>query len=337
MTILILYAGGTIGMKPTVTGYQPMEEFETLLHSQLSSRPDAQLPKYELVSFKELIDSSDLMPSDWTKTGRALVDNWDKYDGFVLLHGTDTMAYTASMLSFMLQCCNKPVIVTGSQIPMSETRSDALNNLIGSLVLAASQSIKEVCIYFNNRLIRGNRATKVSSKNLTAFDSPNFPHLGTLGIKIEIQKHLLLPDRSPAFLIPNFDRSTVAVAYIYPGIQGSSLEFLLGSASLRGVVLCTYGSGNPPAANQSLMKVLEQIADKGTCIVNITQCQEGGVTQGAYATGSALGNIGVISGHDLTLEAALTKLYYLIATNPDNGAVKKLMATSLCGENTIPH
>lgn len=322
-------------MESTATGYQPMQDFEAFLQSQMASRTDHHLtPKFDFISFDNLIDSSNLLPSDWTTIGLALLKHWDKYDGFVLLHGTDTMAYTASMLSFMLQGCDKPVIVTGSQIPMSETPNDAVDNLISSLVLATTPYITEVCVYFNGLLVRGNRATKVNSKDLAAFDSPNYPQIGKVGIKVELKKQLLLPPSTPVFLVPTFDPSAVAIIPTYPGMQAHALEALLGHDSLKGLVLCTYGAGNPPAANKRFMNALALANSKGVCVVNISQCLKGGVTQGTYATGSALGQLGVLSGHDMTLEAAFTKLHFLLANDMTTAQVKQKMTSSLCGESS---
>ncbi|PWQ94252.1 type I asparaginase [Leucothrix arctica] len=335
MTVLVLYAGGTIGMESTSSGYQPMQGFEAFLQAQMSMRTGHPIPEFDFISFENLIDSSNLMPSDWTHIGHSLLENWDKYEGFILLHGTDTMAYTASMLSFMLQGCDKPVIVTGSQIPMTEARNDAIDNLISSLILAGTPSISEVCIYFNGLLVRGSRATKVSSQDLDAFDSPNYPRIGKVGINVELKKHLLLPQGKPLFTVPNFDPSAVAIIHTYPGMQSSVLEALLNNQSLRGLVLCTYGAGNPPAANRDFMSALQVANDRDICIVNISQCLKGGVTQGAYATGSALGKVGVISGNDMTLEAAFTKLHFLLASNLATEHVKKYMMTALCGESTV--
>ena len=334
MTVLVLYAGGTIGMEPTAAGYQPMQGFEAFLQSQMASRTGHLIPKFDFISFDKLIDSSNLLPSDWTNIGHALLSNWDKYDGFILLHGTDTMAYTASMLSFMLQGCDKPVIVTGSQIPMVETRNDAVDNLISSLILARTPYVTEVCIYFNGLLVRGNRATKISSQDLAAFDSPNYPRIAKVGIKVSLKKSLLLPAGKPSFLIPTFDSSAVAIAHTYPGMQAHALEALLQNKSLKGLILCTYGAGNPPAGNKGVMTALKLANDKGICIVNISQCLKGGVTQGAYATGSALGKLGVLSGNDMTLEAAFTKLHFLLASGIATEQVKQQMMISLCGETT---
>lgn len=335
MTVLVLYAGGTIGMESTESGYQPMEGFESFLKSKMLSRTGQNTYKFDFISLENLIDSSNLVPSDWTSLGKTLIENWDNYEGFVLLHGTDTMAYTSSMLSFMLLSCDKPVIITGSQIPLSETRNDAFDNLIGSLVLAENSVISEVCIYFNGLLIRGNRATKVSSKDLKAFDSPNYDYLGKVGINIELQKQLLLPPSQPLFSAPSFIPSAVAVIQTYPGMQSNTLDALLTDKSLRGLILCTYGAGNPPAANTAFMAALKLANNNGVCVINISQCSKGGVSQGTYATGSALGNVGVISGNDLTLEAAFTKLHYLLATETSTDEVKHKMTMPLCGESSV--
>ena len=329
--ILIIYAGGTIGMQGSENGYVPVAGFEQQVRQQLSSDNAHQLPMYEMLELDQLIDSSNLQPHHWTELARIIEAQWQQYDGFVLLHGTDTMAYTASMLSFMLQGMDKPVIITGSQIPLAELRNDALDNLMTSLMLAGGYNIPEVCICFNGRLLRGNRASKLKSTSLDAFDSPNYGFLGQVGINIELHAERMLSSGLRRFNVPEFNSDAVVVLPVYPGLSARVARDLLNHTSVKGVVLHTYGAGNPPDANTELMTLLEQAVQRGITIVNVTQCVQGQVSQGAYATGAALNRIGVIAGSDLTLEAAFTKLHYLVATEPQE-KISQLMSQSLCGE-----
>jgi L-asparaginase len=330
--ILIIYTGGTIGMMPSDEGYVPMPGFHEQLISQLDSRASEQLPAYELIEFDQLIDSANLTPDHWLQMAQTLTTRWDDYDGFVLLHGTDTLAYTASALSFMLNGINKPVILTGSQIPLAQLRNDALDNLVTAMLLAANPAISEVCICFNGRLLRGNRSVKVSSSGFDAFDSPSYPWLGRVGIDFELQSQLLLAPGTPAFRLAPFDADAVAVLQLYPGIGAHIAEAILAGPSIRALVLQTYGAGNPPDANLALMRVLENASKRGITLLNITQCARGGVSQGTYATGAALNRIGVISGNDLTLEAAFAKLHVLIANGLSGDALHSTLRQSLCGE-----
>ena len=329
--ILIIYAGGTIGMQASDEGYVPVTGFEQLLRDQLRNGATQQLPDFEVQELDQLIDSSNLQPRHWTEVASLIAGQWQAYDGFILLHGTDTMAYTASMLSFMLKGADKPVIVTGSQIPLSELRNDALDNLITALILAGNYEIPEVCIYFNGRLLRGNRSSKLKSTGFDAFDSPNYSWLAQVGIHIDLHSNLLLESGRPDFKTPDINPDAVVVLPVYPGLSARVAEDMLNHGDVKGMVLLTYGVGNPPDANRELMQVLEQAIKRGVTVVNVTQCLQGRVSQGAYATGSALNRIGVVPGSDLTLEAALTKLHYLIATEPET-RVAGLMSCSVCGE-----
>ncbi|MDO6564328.1 type I asparaginase [Amphritea sp. 1_MG-2023] len=328
--ILVIYAGGTIGMQASETGYVPAAGFEQRLRDQLGARV-AQLPTFDMLELQQLIDSANLQPHHWTELANIIVQHWQQYDGFVLLHGTDTMAYSASMLSFMLQGMDKPVIVTGSQIPLAALRNDALDNLLTALTFAAEAAIAEVCICFNGRLLRGNRATKVKSAALNAFDSPNDDYLAQVGINITLHAERLLPAGSAHFSIPELASEAVVVLPIYPGLSAHTARAILSDNVVRGCVLHTYGAGNPPDANVELMMLLQEAIERGVSIVNVTQCLQGEVSQGAYATGATLNRIGVIPGGDLTLEAAFTKLHYLIATQ-SAAAVSELMVKPLCGE-----
>ncbi len=332
--ILIIYTGGTIGMRPSVQGYVPMAGFHDLVMQQLGRGALEQLPDFDLLESNRLIDSANLLPSDWSQIASQLISHWQDYDGFVVLHGTDTMAYTASALSFMLQGTDKPVIFTGSQIPLMELRNDALDNLVTALILAGNYAIPEVCIFFNGRLLRGNRSTKVKSAGFDAFDSPNFPHLGQVGIHIELQQALLLQARPPAPCLAVFDPDAVIVMQTYPGMTARGLELLLATPAVKGLVLQTYGAGNPPDANRALIDALDQASNRGVVILNITQCPQGAVSQGAYATGATLNRIGVVPGGDMTLEAAFTKLHFLISQSLPVDAMRDALQQSLCGELT---
>ena len=339
--ILILHTGGTIGMRSSAQGYVPDEHFAALLNArlQLQHKADAThpLPDYELVELEQLIDSSNLMPAHWGQIGQILMERWHNYDGFIVLHGTDTMAYTASALSFILQGIDKPVIVTGSQIPLSELRNDALDNLVTSLMLAGNFAIPEVCIYFNGRLLRGNRSSKVKSTALDAFDSPNFAWLGQVGIHIELQQALLLKPGLAQFTLPAFNAEAVVMTPIYPGIPARVIDALLDSDQVRALILQSYGVGNPPDQNKALIASLARGSDRGVVILNTSQCHQGSVYQGAYATGETLNQIGVVPGSDLTLEAAFTKLHFLIASGGDATCIREHITQPRCGECQPTH
>ncbi|UTW11487.1 asparaginase [Marinobacterium rhizophilum] len=332
--VLIIHTGGTIGMHPSDQGYVPVPGFDELLQQKLSKQAQQNLPHFEILEFTQLIDSSNIQPSDWTRLGRTLMEHYDDYNGFVVLHGTDTMAYTASALSFILQGLDKPVILTGSQIPLIEPRNDALDNLITALILAGNYPVPEVCIYFNGRLLRGNRACKLRATGFDAFDTPNCPWLGQAGIHIELQEHLLLDRGTPSFSAPDFDPCAVSLLHLYPGMPGSIAAQLLENSRLKGLLIRSFGVGNPPDENRELMAALEQASARGQVVVNLTQCLQGKVSQGAYATGAKLNDIGVVPGSDLTVEAAFTKLHFLIATGHAAPRVRELMQTPICGEQS---
>ncbi|MBY4677715.1 asparaginase [Marinobacterium arenosum] len=332
--ILILYTGGTIGMQPSEQGYVPVTGFHELLQQQLHSKTSQQLPEFELLELDQLIDSANLVPQHWLQIAGLLQQHWQQYDGFIVLHGTDTMAYTASALSFMLQGLDKPVILTGSQIPLVELRNDALDNLITALLLAGNYQIPEVCIYFNGRLLRGNRSTKLKSTGFDAFDSPNFPWLGQVGIHIELHGNLLLEPGLRQFLLPAFDAEAVVMLQLYPGIPARVVDALLDSPKVKGLILQSYGVGNVPDANEALVDSLAKASDRGVVVLNITQCLQGRVSQGAYATGSVLNRIGVVAGQDLTPEAAFAKLHFLLASGLTPEQVREQLAQPLCGESS---
>jgi len=330
--VLVIYAGGTIGMRPSEQGYVPSSGFRAEIDKLLSRHADSNLPAVEMIECEQLIDSANLMPSDWSKLAALLQQNWDNYDGFVLLHGTDTMAYSASALSFMLRGLNKPVVLTGSQVPLVTLRSDAVDNLLTALLFAADSRLAEVCICFNGRLLRGNRSRKVKTSAFDAFDSPNFPWLGNAGIKLQLKQELLLAPSQPEFEIATFDANAVAILQLFPGISAALMAAVLNQPGLKGLILQSYGAGNPPDANQALIAELEQACQRGIAILNLTQCHSGSVSQGTYASGNSLNRIGVVAGSDMTLEAAFTKMHFLLSQQLNGAALTKALTTPLCGE-----
>jgi len=289
----------------------------------------------------EPIDSSDIDIPHWQEIARTIARNYDAYDGFVVLHGTDTMAYTASALSFMLENLHKPVIITGSQLPIGEVRTDGEENLITALQIAAATDsrgeaiVQEVAILFENYLWRGNRATKSSADNFNAFRSNNYPPLATIGLEIEYNTDALIHDRLRRPLNARYAMDpNVGCVTIFPGMSRQMLTHILEVPGLKAVVIRTYGAGNAPTGSWFLDSVREA-ADRGLVIVNVTQCVNGGVDAKRYQTGSALSKAGALSGGDITFEAAITKLMFLFGLGLSAEAVKKYVSTALCGEISI--
>ncbi len=334
--ICILYTGGTFGMRPSAAGYAPDGGLQASLAAVLPPPGVGGMPAWELVEFAHPIDSAEAGPADWHAIAGHIAERYHGFDGFVVIHGTDTMAYTASALSFALQGLRKPVIVTGSQIPLYAPRNDARNNLIGALQTAALHPLPEVGLYFHDRLLRGNRSTKVSSTALAAFDSPNHPPLVRVGIGAVVDTaHVLPMPAAEAFVLAPPAGHEVAVLRLYPGLGMARLRQWL-APPLAGVVLQTYGAGNGPVSTPGFVDALADASARGTVVVNVTQCLHGRVDQGQYATGAALAAAGVIGGHDLTVEAAVTKLHHLMARGLDAQAARRQMASPLCGECTPP-
>ncbi|CEG58934.1 asparaginase [Legionella fallonii] len=329
--ILIINTGGTISSVKTTHGYEPASGYVESTLAQIPALKHPDMPEYIIKEYQPLLDSSNMTVNEWNRIANDIAHEYDKFDGFVIFHGTDTMAYTASALSFMLEHLSKPVIVTGSQIPLSEVRNDAIDNVITSLWLCAHQPINEVCIYFNQRLLRGNRTQKINAQCFNAFDSPNYPHLASIGIDIKLHQHLLLqPSKKPFHLqtiMPHF----IANFRLFPGFASDVLDFML-NQPLRGLILETYGAGNAQNNDPRFLKLLKEACDRGIIIVNCTQCQQGRVEMAQYATGHTLKQAGLISGHDITPEAAHCKLLYLLSKNLDITQIKQLMETDLCGE-----
>jgi L-asparaginase len=334
--VYIAYTGGTIGMKSTGDGYVPATGYLEKLMNTIPELKSDILPDYQICEYEPLLDSSNMTPDDWLKIANDIATHYTEFDGFVVLHGTDTMAYTASALPFMLQGLQKPVILTGAQIPLCKVRNDARENLITALLIAANFKIPEVCLCFGDKLLRGNRAVKVDADSLDAFESPNFPALGTVGIEININWDLVLPPaktRKP-LTVNTLNEARVAGLRLFPGISIDIVKNFL-QPPIRGLILQTYGVGNAPE-DLKLISAFNAANDRGVIIVNCTQCLKGTVSMEDYATGAALAKAGVISGFDMTLEAALAKLSFLLNQKLPVAKVKKMMQTDLRGELTRP-
>ncbi len=332
-TVYIIHTGGTIGMAQTPAGYAPQAGFLATQLARLPELADPRMPAFAVHELTPLLDSANMTPANWMQIAADIYAHYDDYDGFLVLHGTDTMAYTASALPFILRQTRKAIIVTGSQIPLCELRSDGRENLITGLLLAAESEIPEVCLFFGNRVLRGCRSVKVSANGFDAFDSPNYPPLGAAGIEISIYRERLLQpaDARPTLHEHALDRAAVGALRLFPGMAARVLENML-MPPIQGLVLETYGVGNGPDQDPAFLAVLRRAADRGVVIVNCTQCLRGAVSMGDYATGSALARAGVISGHDMTTEAALAKLTCLLSAGLAPAEVKAAMGRSLCGE-----
>jgi L-asparaginase len=333
--VYVAHTGGTIGMKQTGDGYKPQRGYLQKLMRSIPELSHSSMPAFTVHDYDPLLDSSNMTPVEWVKIAHDIAQHYDDYDGFIVLHGTDTMAYTASALPFMLQGLAKPVIITGSQIPLCEVRNDARENLITSLLLASDYDIPEVCLYFGGKLLRGCRSTKVSADGFAAFDSPNFPPLGEVGIDIEVNWDLVRrPTRRARLEVQEFAAPVVSALRLFPGINSELVRNVL-RPPLQGLVLETYGVGNGPDQNRTFIAALEEATGRGVVIVDCTQCLEGRVNLAEYAAGSALARAGVVSGYDMTAEAALAKLYYLFSHKYSPDRVKKEFEKDLRGEVTV--
>ncbi|MEQ3514270.1 asparaginase [Pseudoalteromonas sp. BZB3] len=330
--IYIAYTGGTIGMKQSSRGYVPVAGYLTETVKNNAEFTREEMPLFDIHEYCPLIDSSDMSPHHWQLIADDIKAKYDQYDGFVVLHGTDTMAYTASALSFMFENLTKPVIVTGSQIPLSQLRSDGQVNLLNAMYLAANYPIAEVSLFFNNQLFRGNRATKAHADGFNAFASPNLSPLAQSGINIQLIEGKLSPYVEQALQVTSVKSQKIAILYLYPGISAEIVKSVI-TEDVKGLILLSFGVGNAPQQPEFL-EILKNATDNGTVIVNLTQCIQGQVNMGGYATGNALLNCGVLSGYDMTLEACLTKLHYLFSQNLELETVRHLMQDNLRGELT---
>lgn len=347
--VLMIYTGGTIGMVKGSRGYEPapgqfMKMLQRLPSFQDPDQPPGVTPvsrhgrriHYAMVEYEPLLDSSNMGMEDWVRIARDIERYYDDYDAFLVLHGTDTMAYTASALSFMLENLNKTVIVTGSQIPLSEVRNDGDDNLLDALLIAGHYDIPEVGLYFRSRLFRGNRTRKVDASGLEAFGSENAPPLATVGIHIDVAWDQILSPTGDDFRVTPITNPNVATLRLFPGITRSVLDNFL-RPPLAGLVLETYGAGNAPDNRTDFLDALRDASDRGVVIVNATQCYRGEVVT-AYAAGTALAEAGVVPGGDMTAEAALTKLAFLLSQDIEPDEVRRLMPQSLRGElSTVTH
>lgn len=339
-SVLLIYTGGTIGMmKNPVTGALENFNFDQLLE-YVPEIKGFNLNIYS-IAFNPPIDSSDISPESWSQLVKIIYSNYEQYDGFVILHGTDTMAFTASALSFMLEGLMKPVILTGSQLPIGALRTDGKENLLTAIEIAAAKHddgtpiVPEVCVFFHEKLMRGNRTTKVSADNFDAFESNNYPLLAHSGIELQFYTHNIIPYRTDAVLTPHYEMDpNIIIFSLFPGIQPNTVKKILNDKHVNGVIFRTFGSGNAPQ-KQWLVDALTKATNSGKTIVNITQCSTGSVKMSLYETGRQLLASGIISGRDSTVEAALTKLMFLLGSGRNAEEIRRCMNQSLAGEITV--
>ena len=337
--ILVIYTGGTIGMmKNRETGsLEPFPFDDIYTHLPMLHLIDA---KVDFDVMQPLIDSSDTNHEFWIKLATHIYNKYDSYDGFVVLHGTDTMAYTASALCFLLENLGKPVILTGSQLPLGVMRTDGRENILNSIEIAADTKnghpcVPEVCIYFENSLYRGNRAYKDNAEHFNAFTSSNYPKLAEVGVFIKYNHQYIRRQPAEKLILHTKMDDNIAILKLYPGITDKAVSTLFSTPGLRAVIMETFGAGNAPS-NEKFLNQMQSAVDKGIIIVNVTQCKGGGAVElGKYATSLELRKLGIVSGHDITTEAAVSKLMYLLGEGLTNDEVKMWMEIPLRGEITV--
>ncbi len=337
-SVLLIYTGGTIGMMQDArTGVLKPFNFKAL------TKQIPELQKFDIdlssISFSKPIDSSNMNPTIWIELAKIIKDNYGKHDGFVVLHGSDTMSYTASALSFMLQNLSKPVILTGSQLPIGIIRTDGKENLITAIEIAAAQKndkpiVTEVCVYFEYKLYRGNRTYKYNSAHFDAFKSPNYPALAEAGVDILYNTTALLKPSKKTFTVNLSLDNDIAVLKLFPGLSKKITLAILNTTGLKAIVIETFGAGNA-TTDEWFTAALTQAINNGIIVYNVTQCAEGKVVQGMYETSSHLQKIGVISGNDITIESAIAKLMFVLGKKLPLLKTKQLLATNICGEITI--
>jgi L-asparaginase len=334
--ILLIYTGGTIGMiKDQRTGELRSFDFE-YIYDHVPELERLNL-KLKSISFEKPIDSSEINFEHWKEIAEIIEKNYDSYDGFVVLHGSDTMAFTASALSFMLQGLKKPVILTGSQLPIGTIRTDGKENLITAVEIAAAYDenneaiVQEVGVYFEYSLYRGNRCSKISANQFEAFQSPNYPELAVAGVNIDYAKDRLFRSALPSLQVQTAFSKQIGLIKLFPGIPIELYKSLFDTQNTKAIVLETYGAGNAPS-DATLQEYITDYIQSGGLVLNVTQCSSGAVKQGTYQTSSFFQKVGVISGGNLTTEAALTKLQYLVGLNCSLEEIKVLLTTSLVGE-----
>ena len=341
--ILVIYTGGTFGMQSSPDGLKTGKNILPLIQKSISRNFQTHsIPDFDFFLQKPIVDSSNITPKNWRALAQTIQEKYNKYDGFVILHGTDTMAYSCSMVSFMLRGLEKPVIYTGSQTPLDHSNTYALRNFIGALNAASNTDIKEVCLYFNNQLLRGNRCSKINTQSNHAFHSFNYPIIGYGCETIEINKKFLLESQP----IVNFSTycdivPTIAILTLFPGMDADLITNMIENPfsknkhiNCNALILMTFGTGNGPTDNPKFTDVLTQ-ACKKSIVINLSQCPIGTTKPDVYFSGSKLAEIGLLNGYNMTLEACFCKLHYLLSQDLNLADIKSQMQTNLCGEVDI--
>ena len=334
--VLLIYTGGTLGMMPQNGSLAPKPGYLQAAIQKMPEVQDKSMPELDLLEYDPLIDSSNVAPEDWSRLATQIRDNYYDYDGFVIIHGTDTMAYTASALSFMLEGLGKAVVLTGSMIPLAEVYNDARRNLLISFIFAAQLELCEVAIFFNDRLLRGNRAIKMDSNSLAAFDSPNFPPLATVGAAIAADRARWRPPPTSRLRVHTELDARVVCLRLAPGFDDSAIASMIEHAhSLKGLVLSLYGTGNGPSHKGPFIETISKAIARGVCVVAASQCVRGIVQLDTYEVGKLLLDIGVVSAGDMTTEACVTKMAYLFGRGVEGVELRQAMMDDLRGELSL--